>query len=52
VKRRDFIVLFTGVVAARPRGLRAQQPKKVARIGYLTTLSTDSPEGRVMRATF
>jgi ABC-type uncharacterized transport system substrate-binding protein len=31
VKRRDFIVLFTGVVAAWPRGLHAQQPKKVAR---------------------
>jgi putative ABC transport system substrate-binding protein len=43
VKRRDFIVLFTGVVAAWPRVLQAQQPKKVARIGYLTTLS---PVGR------
>jgi ABC-type uncharacterized transport system substrate-binding protein len=43
VKRRDFIVLFTGVVATWPRGLQAQQPKKVARIGYLTTLS---PVGR------
>jgi putative ABC transport system substrate-binding protein len=36
VKRREFIVLFTGVVAAWPRGLQAQQPKKVARIGTLT----------------
>jgi putative ABC transport system substrate-binding protein len=43
VKRRGFIVLFTGVVAAWPCDLQAQQPKKVARIGYLTTLS---PVGR------
>jgi putative tryptophan/tyrosine transport system substrate-binding protein len=43
VKRRDFFVLFTVVVAAWPHGLQAQQPKKVARIGYLTTLS---PVGR------
>ena len=48
MKRRDFIVFFTGVMAAWPCGLQAQQPKKIARIGYLTTLSTDSPEGRVM----
>jgi len=52
VKRRDFIFFFTGVVAAWPRGLQAQQPKKIARIAYLTTLSIDSPEGRVMREAF
>jgi ABC-type uncharacterized transport system substrate-binding protein len=52
VKRRDFIVLFTGVLVAWSRGLQAQQPKKIARIGYLTTFSPDSPEGRVIREAF
>jgi putative ABC transport system substrate-binding protein len=40
VKRRDFIVIFMGVVAAWPRGLQAQRPKKVTRIGYLATSSS------------
>jgi putative tryptophan/tyrosine transport system substrate-binding protein len=52
VKRRDFIVLFTGVVADWPRGLHAQQPKKIPRIGYVTTLSLDSPQARVLREAF
>jgi CubicO group peptidase (beta-lactamase class C family) len=41
VKGRDLIFLFTGVVAPWSRGLQAKQPNKVARIGYLTTLSPD-----------
>jgi putative tryptophan/tyrosine transport system substrate-binding protein len=44
VERRDFIVLFTGVVVAWPLCLQAQQPKKVPRIGYLSTLSSVGSE--------
>jgi putative ABC transport system substrate-binding protein len=52
VTRREFIALLTGIVVAWPRGLRAQQPKKIARIGFLETLSFDSPEARVLREVF
>jgi len=36
MRRRDFIMLFGGVAAARPPTARAQQPAKVAHIGYLS----------------
>ena len=35
MRRRDFIILFSGVAAAWSPTARAQQPVKVARIGYL-----------------
>ena len=44
MERRDFIILFTGVVVAWPLCLQAQQPKKVPRIGYLSTLSSVGSE--------
>jgi putative tryptophan/tyrosine transport system substrate-binding protein len=49
VKRRDFIVLFTGAVAGWPRRLHAQQ---IARIGYLMTGSLESYEATVVRESF
>jgi len=45
MRRRDFITAFVGA-AICPLGAKAQQPKKVARIGFLNTPSLESPEGR------
>jgi putative ABC transport system substrate-binding protein len=45
MQRRDFIAAFAGA-AVCSIGARAQQPKKVARIGFLGTAPLDSPEGR------
>src|SRR5688500_11325817 len=43
MNRRDFIGLVAGAVAW-PLPVRAQQPKRVVRIGFLTTGSLASPD--------
>ena len=47
MKRREFITLLVGGGAcASLSATRAQQQKKVARVGFLITGSLESPEGR------
>ncbi len=46
ITRRAFVGTLTGLLAA-PLGAGAQQPAKVARIGFLVTGSLESPETRI-----
>src|SRR6266516_7275896 len=45
MQRRDFIMAL-GLAAVWPLAVQAQQPKKVPRIGFLTTGSLELPETR------
>jgi putative ABC transport system substrate-binding protein len=51
MRRREFIAAIAGV-ALCPIAARAQQPNKVARIGFLNTASLESPEGRAILDAF
>src|SRR5215510_7327155 len=46
MRRREFIGLVSAAVVTWPFAVHAQQPAKVARIGYLTTSSFESPATR------
>jgi ABC-type uncharacterized transport system substrate-binding protein len=46
MRRRQFIGLIGGAAVGWPFAVGAQQPAKVARIGYLVTSSLESPEAR------
>jgi putative ABC transport system substrate-binding protein len=46
MRRREFILLVGSAGAAWPLGLKAQQPARAARIGFLATRSLDPDETR------
>jgi ABC-type uncharacterized transport system substrate-binding protein len=52
VRRRDFITLLGGAVAAWPREARAQQSGGMRRVGVLMAYAESDAQGQVWVATF
>jgi putative tryptophan/tyrosine transport system substrate-binding protein len=52
MKRREFLGVLGGAAAAWPLRAQAQQPQRMRRIGVLTNLAADDPEGQVRNTAF